>query len=179
MARILLSFRRADSIEIVARIFDCLIARYGRNVFRDLDVVPPGLDFRAHVKEVVRNSDFMLAIVGPRWEGLRSDGSRALDNANAPIRIELETAEEYGLQVIPVLVNGARMPTLECLPASIRNFAFRNAAELTSGPEFGRHMERLIRTLDMYSEIRASESSTRVRSMEHSSREDGFGQASC
>ena len=165
MPQVLLSFRRSDSIGITARIFDRLTAHYGSDsVFRDLDSVPPGLDFRSHVKEVVRNSNLMLVVVGPEWLATRSDGSSALDNENDPIRIELETAYQSRLQVIPILVEGAIMPRAHDLPDSIKNFSYHNAMAISSDLDFDYHIERLIRTIDKYSEMSAFERSLTARS---------------
>ena len=70
MAKIIISYRRADSNAITGRIFDRLVARYGRDaVFRDIDNIPAGVDFRVHIADAVRDSDIMLAIVGPKWAG--------------------------------------------------------------------------------------------------------------
>lgn len=50
MPRITISYRREDSGVITGRIFDRLVARYGREaIFRDIDDVPCGVDFRAHI----------------------------------------------------------------------------------------------------------------------------------
>jgi hypothetical protein len=71
MPRITISYRRDDSGVITGRIFDRLAAHYGRDsVFRDIDSIPPGADFRQHINRVLDESDMLLAIVGPRWLGL-------------------------------------------------------------------------------------------------------------
>ena len=67
---------------------------------------------------------------------------------NDPIRIEVETALDRGIAVIPVLVNGALMPKPSELPSTLANFAFRNAAEVDSGRDFHPHLDRLIRSID-------------------------------
>jgi hypothetical protein len=51
MAKITISYRRDDSMDITGRIFDRLTNRYGREtVFRDIDNIPPGLDFREQIR---------------------------------------------------------------------------------------------------------------------------------
>jgi len=48
MPKIAISYRRADSEAMTGRIFDRLIAHYGKEaIFRDIDDIPPGIDFRA------------------------------------------------------------------------------------------------------------------------------------
>src|SRR5690242_19110878 len=92
MPQITVSYRRDDSGVITGRIFDRLAAHYGRDsVFRDIDSIPPGADFREHISQVLDLSDIVLAVVGPRWVGTRS-GQNRLENEGDPVRVEIETA---------------------------------------------------------------------------------------
>ena len=71
MPRSTISYRRDDSLDITGRIFDRLAGHFGREaVFRDIDSIPLGADFRCHIDRVLDESDIILAIVGPRWIGL-------------------------------------------------------------------------------------------------------------
>ena len=109
MARIAISYRREDSLVITGRIFDRLVAHYGRDaVFRDIDNIPLGVDFRTHVNRTIDSSDIVLAIVGPRWIGPRANQKR-LANPADPVRVEIEAAVRKGVPLIPVLVLGATM----------------------------------------------------------------------
>ena len=50
--KVFISYRRADSTYLVGRIKDRLIAAFGdQTVFRDLDDIPAGVDFRAVLEE--------------------------------------------------------------------------------------------------------------------------------
>ena len=63
MARIILSYRRSDSATMTQLIFSRLAARYGEHfIFMDIDNIPFGVDFRAHIRDNVRASDLLLAI---------------------------------------------------------------------------------------------------------------------
>src|SRR5215212_434164 len=96
MPQITISYRRDDSLDITGRIFDRLAAHYGRDaVFRDIDNIPPGVDFRKHINEMLDASDIVLAVVGPRWVGQRANQSR-FSNAADPVRVEIETALRQG-----------------------------------------------------------------------------------
>jgi hypothetical protein len=64
------------------------------------------------------------------------------------VRIEVETALTRDIPIIPVLLDGATMPSWRDLPKSLRAFADRNAAEVDGGRDFHRHMDRLIRAID-------------------------------
>jgi hypothetical protein len=144
--KIILSYRRADSAGITGRIFDRFLTHFGpERVFMDIDNIPFGIDFREHIKKELGNSDVVLVIMGQRW--LNDGGVRRIDNQNDLVRIEVETALQRGIPVIPVLVDGATMPQLEELPDSLHGLVYRNAAMVDSGRDFHVHMDRLIRSI--------------------------------
>ena len=146
--RITISYRRDDSMDITGRIFDRLVAQFGREgVFRDIDNIPPGADFRRHIEQVFDESDVILAIVGPKWAGPRGTQNRLASPAD-PVRIEIESALRKAKPLIPVLVLRARMPAAEQLPESLRDFAYRSAEQIDSGRDFDAHAKRLIRTIE-------------------------------
>src|SRR6188472_2103310 len=128
MAKMLLAYRRLDSAGITGRIFDRLVSRYGTDsVFMDVDNIPLGIDFREHIKETLVASDVLLAIVGPRWLARREDGQSRIKQPTDPVRIEIETALQARVPVIPVLVDGAPMPDPTDLPDTLERFCYLNA----------------------------------------------------
>jgi TPR repeat protein len=148
MTRIAISYRRDDSGVITGRIFDRLAAHYGRDaVFRDIDNIPPGVDFRHHIAGVLEESDILLAVVGPRWLGSHG-GRNRLDDQADPVRLEVETGLHKKMPVIPVLVMRATMPRVDRLPDSLKDFAYRNAVRVDDGQDFDVHSARLIRAMD-------------------------------
>jgi TIR domain len=147
MPRITISYRRTDSAAITGRLFDRLTRHFGDDsVFMDIDTIPFGVDFRHYIREALTSTDFMLVVIGPQWLG--SDGVNRLTSARDPVRVEIEAAIRLGLTVVPILVDGASMPEPEALPEHLQDFAFINAAEITSGREFHSQVERLIRYID-------------------------------
>ena len=57
--KIFISYRRADSTYLVGRIKDRLIAMFGdQTVFRDLDDIPAGVDFRTILEEDITTEYF-------------------------------------------------------------------------------------------------------------------------
>jgi TPR repeat protein len=148
MPHITISYRRDDSGVITGRIFDRLVAQYGRDaIFRDIDDVPAGVDFRTHISQVLDETDVVLAIIGPRWFGTRG-GRIRLSNEADPVRVEIEAALRQGVPLVPVLVMRGVMPQASQLPDSLRDFAFRNAVRVDDGQDFDVHMGRLVRALD-------------------------------
>jgi TIR domain len=148
MAKIAISYRRTDS-DVTGRIFDRFVQRYGKDsVFRDIDNIPFGIDFRKVVNDALRGTDVLIAIVGPNWRGTRKRGGARINDANDLVRIEVETALQRNIPVIPALVGGAMMPKPTELPDGLRDFSFRNAANIDSGRNFDTDIERLMRSMD-------------------------------
>jgi len=148
MPRITISYRRDDSFDITGRIYDRLAGHFGREaVFRDIDNIPPGADFRRHIDRVLDESDIVLAIVGPRWIG-PDDEQRRLANPDDPVRLEIETALRKNKALIPVLVSRAVMPPPDELPDSLHDFGYLNAVQVDSGQDFDFHVCRLIRAVE-------------------------------
>src|ERR1700737_623762 len=148
MPKIAISYRRTDS-DATGRIFDRLVQRYGKDsVFRDIDNIPFGIDFRSVIYDALRDTDVLIAIVGPNWRGAEGDGAARINDANDLVRIEVETALQKAIPVIPVLVGGAAMPKSDELPDSLHDFSFRNAAQVDSGRNFDTDLERLMRSMD-------------------------------
>jgi hypothetical protein len=149
MTRIAISYRRDDSASITGRIFDRLVARYGaESVFRDVDNIPIGVDFREHVNGILAQTDITLVVVGKRWFGPLPRRRRRIDDPADPVRVEVEAALRNRMPVVPLLVEGGAMPKVDQLPDSLREFVYRNGLVIDSGRDFDQHIERLIRNLE-------------------------------
>src|SRR6516165_9612262 len=149
MAKVIISYRRADSTAVAGRIRDRLVGQYGPSqVFIDVEDIPFGIDFRDHIRNELLHSDLLLVVVGREWLGKQADGTVRIQSETDPVRIEVETALQNAIPVIPVLVNGAQVPEPSDLPDSLKSFAFLNAATVDAGRDFHVHMERLIVGID-------------------------------
>jgi hypothetical protein len=145
--RIFMSYRRNDSADVTGRIYDRLVSEFGReNVFKDVDSIPLGIDFREYLDQSVSNCNIFLAIIGIQWLNIRtSDGKRRIDDSSDFVRIEIESALQRKIPVIPALVQGAAMPQSAMLPMAIRALVFRNGISIRSDPDFHTDMNRLIK----------------------------------
>lgn len=152
MATIFISYRRADSADISGRIYDRLTERFGReHVFKDVDSIPPGVNFPDYIAESIEASDIALIIIGPRWlEASAGFAQRRLDDPADFVRVEIETALRLGITVIPVLVGGARMPAERRLPASLRPLLQQNGLQVRQDPDFSRDMERVCAAIEYW-----------------------------
>lgn len=149
MPQISISYRRADSEAMTGRIFDRLIAHFGKDaIFRDIDNIPAGTDFRQHINEVLHRTNVLLAIVGPGWLGPMRDGVERINEESDPVRVEVETALRRRLRIIPILIGQTLMPGSNQLPPSLKDFSFLHAVRVDTGRDFDHHIELLIKSID-------------------------------
>jgi TIR domain len=130
---IFLSYRRQDSQSTTGRLADRLEDYFGpARVFHDHESIVAGEDFAEAIRRAISASTVVLAIIGPGWlaAALRP-GTRRLDDPSDFVRLEIESALDAGIPVVPVLVEGASMPGSVALPASLAGFARCQAVELS------------------------------------------------
>jgi eukaryotic-like serine/threonine-protein kinase len=149
LSGIFISYRRSDSPDATGRIYDRLVAEFGKaQVFKDVDSIPLGQDFRGHLNTIVSECGVMLAIIGPRWTDASSKaGQRRLEDPDDFVRIELEAALARDIPVVPVLVAHAPIPLASELPASLASMAFRQSIEVRPDPDFHNDATRLVTSL--------------------------------
>src|SRR5262245_13191088 len=116
--KIFISYRRKDSEGYAGRITDRLEQEFGRDLlFVDVDAIPLGANFVKVVRAEVTQCGVLLAVIGPNWLDARDqDGNRRLDKSNDFVRVEIATALQRDIPVIPILLDGASMPNANRLP---------------------------------------------------------------
>ncbi len=146
MIKIFISYRRQDSADVTGRIYDRLRDAFDKDgLFKDVDNIPFGVDFRVHLDHEVGQCDVMLAVIGRNWLNIADDNNkRRLEDPTDFVRIEIESALKRQIPVVPLLAHGISMPTADELPESIRELAFRNATQVRADPDFHKDMDRLI-----------------------------------
>jgi hypothetical protein len=131
---IFISYRRDDAAGHAGWLREKLATHFGQDeVFMDLGL-HAGMDFVEPIEAGISGCAAMVVVIGPEWlTTTGADGRRRLDDEGDPVRLEVATALAHpGLRVIPVLVDGARMPDPEELPEDLEPLARRQAIELTN-----------------------------------------------
>ena len=143
--KIFINYRRDDSIGMAGRLHDRLVQTFGRDkLFMDVDHIPAGADFVAHLNNQVAECDVVLAIIGPNWLRAKDKaGQRQLHQPDDFVAIEIAAALARDTLVIPVLVDAARMPKESDLPDTLKPLARRQAVEVRHA-HFGHDAEALI-----------------------------------
>ena len=143
--RIFVSYRRDDTPDMAGRISDELNRRYGRKltIFRDVDSIPPGADFRQYISGEIEKCDVLLSVVGNGWTG-------RLNDPDDYVRLEVESVLRSGTPIIPLFVDGTSMPSEASLPSALSEFVYRQGIKVRSDPDFHRDIDRLVSALDGY-----------------------------
>ncbi|MEO7841852.1 MAG: toll/interleukin-1 receptor domain-containing protein, partial [Anaerolineales bacterium] len=151
--RIFVSYRRADSADVTGRIYDRLTGHFGKAaIFKDVDSIPPGVDFKEHLEKAVARCRVFLVVIGDRWlEVTDAKRKNRLQDPSDFVRIEIEAALNKNILIIPLLVGGALMPAEKKLPASLQKLVYRNGLPIRSDPDFHGDMDRLIEAILTYS----------------------------
>jgi TonB family protein len=146
-SNIFINYRREDSSGHAGRLFDALSGHFAGRLFMDVDTLEPGVDFVEAIEQAVGSCEVLIVVIGREWlTVMDAAGQRRLDDPADFVRLELETALERKIRVIPVLVQDAPMPRVEELPPSLARLARRNAIEL-SDARWAYDVERLGRTI--------------------------------
>jgi hypothetical protein len=146
---ILISYRRDESAGYAGRIADRFIAHFGeQRVFHDLDSIEPGLDFVEQIQRAADSSEVLIAVIGRNWLTATDEaGQMRLGNPEDYVRLEIATALKRNIRVIPVLVQGASMPSIGELPSDLAPLVRQNAFELHDS-SWGDDIKRLVNALE-------------------------------
>jgi hypothetical protein len=156
--RIFISYRREETAYPAGWLYDRLAGHFGGGqVFKDVDSIQLGDDFVEVITRAVGSCDVLVALIGGEWLTMTdAHGRRRLDDPDDFVRLEIEAALSRGVRVIPVLVDGARMPHADELPDSLATLVRRQALEL-SPARFDFDTSRLLKVLDRtLAEVRAT-----------------------
>lgn len=134
MPAIFISYRRIDTKAYAGRLFDRLNQHFGPDhVFMDVEGgIERGEDFSQALQRAVAAVDAMIVLIGRQWlTCVDREGRRRLDRPDDWVRQETAVALRRNILILPVLVDGAAMPSEEDLPEDIRPLARRQASEIS------------------------------------------------
>ena len=124
---VFITYRRADTAQ-AGWLFNRLTGHFGRNnVVMDVDPAPYGGNLAHAIDASVATCDALVVLIGQHWLAVTGEG---LHDPNNYVRLALESALSRGTLVIPVTVDGARMPVNGELPPSLAGMAGRPAFEV-------------------------------------------------
>jgi hypothetical protein len=130
--RIFISYRRSDSAGYAGRLYDYLKNYFGSGrIFFDVDTIQAGVNFDQKINTELDNSEAVLVLIGNQWLDCKDKaGNRRLDDPHDYVRLEVATALGKNIVVIPILLQGAQMPSGNVLPDTLYDLSRRNAIRL-------------------------------------------------
>jgi hypothetical protein len=140
---VFINYRGEDSHSYGALLHAEMSRHFGPElVFLDSASIPAGADYAQQLLDRVRLAGAVLAVIGIRWLTCAGpDGGRRIDDAADWIRRELVEAFAAGVRVIPVLTDGAELPTQAELPedlAALGRCQFRRLRHRDAGADLAR-----------------------------------------
>jgi hypothetical protein len=106
-----------------------------------------GEHFKERLERQIALSDIVLVMIGPYWLEIDPKSStRRIDHPDDSVRFEVASALRRGLFVLPILIDGAKLPAESDLPRDIQALVWRHCISLTS-QEFNRDVQPLLQRI--------------------------------
>ena len=124
--RIFVSYRRNDAAAHAGWLATELRSQRAGDVFLDVDTISLGENFVRRIEREIERCDVVMVLIGRDWLETSDGGDepRLFDELDW-VHLEVKAALERDIPVIPVLVEGARMPSPAQLPVTLRELAYR------------------------------------------------------
>lgn len=146
--KIFISYRRVDSADITGRLFDRLKKHYGACVFKDVDSIPVGVDFRDHISQALDEAEIFICVIGPSWLRSQDDVAGPRVKKDDHVMLEIESALDKKIPIIPILVRNAVMPEKHELTEETMEITYRNATMLRPDPDFNTDCSRIFAAIE-------------------------------
>jgi len=115
-------------------------------VFVDVDGIAPGENFEKKIQAMIARSEVFVVVIGSGWMGGDKGGSPRLLDPSDYVRMETAEALRQSLRIIPVLANGAVMPSPDGLPEDLQALTKLNALSVRH-TDFDHDVDRLINAI--------------------------------
>lgn len=153
MGQIFISYRRDADAGYVRALLNEMKHTFGdRQTFLDTESIEARTDFARTIEQAIEACEVVLVMIGPRWLALTDRlGRQRLRNPDDFVRLEILTAFQHAIPVIPILVEDAVMPTEAELPEALEKLARLQAVRL-SNARWDNDIARLFDSLERLSE---------------------------
>ena len=138
---VFVSYQRADTL-FAAHALGYALRLGGHDAFVDTGGIGGGDLYPQVISQAMSTANVVLALVGPSFDVAR------LREPTSVVAFEWRRARFHGATVVPVLVDGGRMPADRALPAELRWFTKRNAYPLR-GASLSTDMSALVDAIDV------------------------------
>lgn len=129
---IFINYRKDDSSWNALALYNELQKYFPReSIFKDFNTIRPGDDFVVSIQKALSNCNVLLVVMSKNWlEVTDKNGNRRINDPDDLVRIEIATAIDRNIQVIPVLFDNIPMPTSSELPDNLKSLPRRQFVEI-------------------------------------------------
>ena len=134
MPGVFISYRRRDTDGHAGRLAEDLRARYGdEKVFIDVESIEGGVDFEKRIEHALDVADVAFVLIGDEWLGRRDGAPPRIQGADDWVRREVSTMlRRSDVVVVPVLVEGAPLPSVDDLPPDLARLPRLQTSDLST-----------------------------------------------
>jgi hypothetical protein len=129
---IFINYRKDDSSWNALALYNELLKYFPKeSIFKDFNTIRPGDDFVESIQKALSHCNVLLVVMSKNWLEVKDKhGNRRISDPDDLVRIEIATAIERNIQVIPVLFDNIPMPTSAELPENLRSLPRRQFVEI-------------------------------------------------
>lgn len=143
---VFINYRTVDARFGAAATFELLAGHFGHSrLFLDNQSMRPGAVYPERISAALQSMRVLVVLIGPEWLA-SSEGVLLIQRDDDWVHREISTALTRMVPIVPVLLDGARLPEPNVLPLDIRSLVHRQAAEVrhrTLGADVAKLAERL------------------------------------
>lgn len=143
---VFINYRTVDARFGAAATFELLAGRFGRSrVFLDNQSMRPGAVYPERIRAALQSMRVLVVLIGPEWLA-SSESVLLIQRDDDWVHREIRTALTRMVPIVPVLLDGARLPEPSVLPPDVRSLVHHQTAEVrhrTLGADVARLAERL------------------------------------
>jgi hypothetical protein len=120
MPGVFICYQKSSTRHVAGRLYSYLSRRFGdQQVFRDSSRLKAGDLWWQEITLWIRQADALVVLMGSDWLPLLEASNTESAPDHGWVQREIMLAMENGIDVIPVLVDDAEMPSAEALPPGI------------------------------------------------------------
>ncbi len=139
---VFVSYRRADVSERALHDVLSVTGPYGFDAYRDLEI---NENWSSRLQRELQRSHALLLLMGRDWLRTSDEyGRRLLDSSDDHVRREIQFARELGINIIPVLLDGAKMPPAMALPEDLQFLATSKFIRQTDNNDWMRKLHGVL-----------------------------------
>ena len=129
---IFINYRKDDSSWNALALYNELLKYFPKeSIFKDFNTIRPGDDFVESIQKALTHCNVLLVVMSKNWLEVKDKhGNRRINDPDDLVRIEIATAIERNIQVIPVLFDNIPMPTNAELPDNLKSLPRRQFVEI-------------------------------------------------